>query len=544
MDGEPRKESGADDVAPAQASSPEAEPKNELANEPITPDAGEVRAQINCDDEQQDQENEMGPDEPPPDRTTTSNEDIAELDEEAALDQEKSETVDKTAPGNSESEKKEVPAQLGGGEPTSVSAKYAESEIQELTTSGPGIEIEKIPMDPGMVADTSKDAEHTENLKVEEVASEISPEAKPDVGDKDAQIAPPPVEEENPAETTPVSEGQETATAEAQRAAEDDEVKDTIGSIPVKTEEKQTYRSTKDGRSREPEDSSNDKDKERHRRHRHSHHSTSHPSRNRIDEGKERRRSTHNSHDSHGSHRHRIDSTHSSADMPAPRRHDSGYSGESSGSSGRRRRTKEEQAAHERRKLERTLKDKELQRRESSNKESKDKEAEIQTERGHRSSRRHSHLRHSRPEQRQSSSTDQSPTTQPEKRFFDLRNAEGVVGRGSPAPVLGRGDADGQTPESPKEHSRPDMAKRSSTTHSKHSSTRQSTDRTSRPRSSRSGEEAGTADHKPASKKSSGSPPAEDAARRARHSERKRAKEEVKKPGGIRNLVKRLFNST
>ncbi|POR36812.1 Uncharacterized protein TPAR_02990, partial [Tolypocladium paradoxum] len=300
-----------------------------------------------------------------------------------------------------------------------------------------------------------------------------------------------------------------------------------------------------DGRSRELGSSSGDKDREGHRRHRHSHHSSTHSSRTRVEEeGKESRRRS--SRSSHSSHRHRADSAGSRANSKTPprtpKRHDSGYSGDSSGSSGKRRRTPEEQAEHERRKAERQLKEKEPERRESSTRDRKSKEPEAQAERSHRSSRRQSHSSHSRSEQpKPSASMDREPIilVQPEKRFFDVKNSEGIVGPSPPTPPVVR-EAAIPPPVSAKEASRPDDPKRSSTTRSKHSSSRQSTDQ-SRPKSSKSPDD--TVPNEPKSSDKARSPP-EDAARRARHSERRKAKEEEKKPGGLRGLVKRLFTSS
>jgi hypothetical protein len=300
-----------------------------------------------------------------------------------------------------------------------------------------------------------------------------------------------------------------------------------------------------DDRARDSDSSRSDKDRERerHRRRRHSSNST-HSGRSRGEEevADSRRRSSQASHSSHA-HRRREESGGSSPSKTPPRtpRRDSGFSGDGSASSGRKRRTPEEQADHERRKAERRAKEKEQERHDSPrSRPSHSREPEEGERRRHRSTRRPSHSsHHSRPEPPR----EEPPFVDddvPEKRFFDIKNAEGVLASrsGTSTPTRnGTPTAESGTRTPP----RVDTSKRPGTARSKHSSTRRSTDETARPRSSKRREEAHVAAS--SNSKSSRSPP-EDAARRARHQERKKAKEEEKKPGGIKGMFRRLFTSS
>lgn len=304
-----------------------------------------------------------------------------------------------------------------------------------------------------------------------------------------------------------------------------------------------------EARSRELGPSSSDPDRERHRKHRHSQHSSANSSRSRGEDGDKegRQRSSHSS-------RHRSNGARSSADKTpprTPRRQDSGYSGESSGSSGKRRRTAEEQADHERRKAERALKGKEAERRQTPSRDRKSKEAESPVDRSNRSSRRQSYSSNTRSDSARISATveREQSIVQPEKRFFDVKNAVGIVGHGPPTPPIIRDTV--IPPSSSKEAPpRADAPTGSSSTRSRRSSRRQSTDQ-ARPKTPKSQEEHASEEQKsPKSSSSKTSPKAsqssggEDAARRARRSERNKAADGSKKSSGLRSLVKRLFTSS
>ncbi|KAG5935028.1 hypothetical protein E4U59_005860 [Claviceps monticola] len=185
-----------------------------------------------------------------------------------------------------------------------------------------------------------------------------------------------------------------------------------------------------------------------------------------------------------------------------PRRHDSSFSGESAGSAGKKKlRTPDEQAEHERSgKSER-----------SAHKAHRTRETDSPTDSKshHRSSRRTSHS-----SQKKSERVPSSHET--EKRFFDVKNAEGIVGSGM-APQIA-GETTIEVPASP------------GSTRSRHGLKRTSTN-PSRATSHKSG---GTAD---AGKKGS-----EDKARKARQDERnKKSREEEQKPSGFRGIFRRIF---
>ncbi|KAF7544420.1 hypothetical protein G7Z17_g9978 [Cylindrodendrum hubeiense] len=276
------------------------------------------------------------------------------------------------------------------------------------------------------------------------------------------------------------------------------------------------------------------------------------------------------SHGTHSHRRHRPDSSGSGTPPRTPKRRDSGFSADS-GSSGRRRRTQEEQVAHDNLKAERERAERERsdrrprerdseRRREPSSvketKESKGKEPEPQPqpepERRHRRSRRHSHSTRSRPDdlrERPPADREEPAPPLPDKKFFDVRNSEGIVGS-TPPP---REATPVESVKSVREAPAPDPPKRSSTTRAKYKSTRPSMDeprtRSHRtrsdpaeepPRPSRPSRSSRSATKEEVSSKS----PPEDAARKARHQERRKArdKEEEKKPGGIKAAFKKLFS--
>ncbi|SPJ71075.1 uncharacterized protein FTOL_00803 [Fusarium torulosum] len=296
------------------------------------------------------------------------------------------------------------------------------------------------------------------------------------------------------------------------------------------------------------------------------------------DEGRERRR---RSSGAHTSRRHRSDTVESAAPPGTPPRtprRDSGFSADnSSGSSGRKRRTTEEQAAHDKRKAdraERRAREESEARREPSRyrepvPESKGKEPareptpepepqlEPEPDRRHRRSRRHSHSgrpRHEEPQERPR----EEPAI-PEKKFYPVRKSEGVLG-GTPPPREEPAIAEPvreRTRDAPPEGS----PKRSSTRHRR---TRPSTDEP-RPRSSRrprdepapepprdkerekNKEKDRTRDKEPETRPTKHvRMDTEDTRRKARHEERRRAqiKEEDKKPSGIKGAFKKLFSKS
>ncbi|ENH62525.1 hypothetical protein FOC1_g10012759 [Fusarium oxysporum f. sp. cubense race 1] len=310
------------------------------------------------------------------------------------------------------------------------------------------------------------------------------------------------------------------------------------------------------------------------------------------DEGRERRR---RSSGTHPYRRHRSDTVESDPPGTPPRtpRRDSGFSADnSSGSSGRKRRTPEEQAAHDKRRAERAerrAREEASGRREPSGyreeKESKGKEPvreqepepepqpqpqpqpEPEPDRRHRRSRRHSHSERPRYEEPRERPREESvpPAPVPEKKFFAVKNSEGVLGSTTPPreePVIAEPVRE-RTREAPLE----DSPKRSSTRHRR---TRPSTDEP-RPRSSRrpreepapeptrdrdrererNREKSKTRD-RDRDREQESRPvkhvrmDTEDSRRKARHEERRRAqmREEDKKPSGIKGAFKKLFSKS
>ncbi|KAK2129690.1 hypothetical protein NOF04DRAFT_1060819 [Fusarium oxysporum II5] len=308
------------------------------------------------------------------------------------------------------------------------------------------------------------------------------------------------------------------------------------------------------------------------------------------DEGRERRR---RSSGTHPYRRHRSDTVESGPPGTPPRtpRRDSGFSADnSSGSSGRKRRTPEEQAAHDKRRAERAerrAREEASGRREPSGyreeKESKGKEPvreqepepepqpqpqpEPEPDRRHRRSRRHSHSERPRYEEPRERPREESvpPAPVPEKKFFAVKNSEGVLGSTTPPreePVIAEPVRE-RTREAPLE----DSPKRSSTRHRR---TRPSTDEP-RPRSSRrpreepapeptrdrdrererNREKSKTRD-RDRDREQEPRPvkhvrmDTEDSRRKARHEERRRAqmREEDKKPSGIKGAFKKLFSKS
>ncbi|CCT68574.1 uncharacterized protein FFUJ_07364 [Fusarium fujikuroi IMI 58289] len=312
------------------------------------------------------------------------------------------------------------------------------------------------------------------------------------------------------------------------------------------------------------------------------------------DEGRERRR---RSSGTHPYRRHRSDTVESGPPGTPPRtpRRDSGFSADnSSGSSGRKRRTPEEQAAHDKRKAERAerrAREEASTRREPSGyreeKESKGKEPvreqepkpepepepepqplhEPEPDRRHRRSRRHSHSERPRYEEPRERPREEPipPAPVPEKKFFAVKNSEGILGSTTPPreePVIAEPVRD-RTREAPLE----DSPKRPS---ARHRRTRPSTDEP-RPRSSRrpreeptpeptrdrdrererNGEKSKTRD-RDRDREQEPRPvkhvrmDTEDSRRKARHEERRRAqmREEDKKPSGIKGAFKKLFSKS
>ncbi|QLI70540.1 uncharacterized protein G6M90_00g076570 [Metarhizium brunneum] len=230
-----------------------------------------------------------------------------------------------------------------------------------------------------------------------------------------------------------------------------------------------------------------------------------------------------------------------------PRRRDSGVSGESSGSSGKRR-TPEEKAEHERRRAERHLGDQDSERRERSEPSERSersthrdrkgsRDVDHPAERSHRSSRRHSHSSQHKSDRIPSASApvEREPLIQPsDKRFFEIKNSEGIVGSGLPPTIAGETTVEVEIEvEAPRATEAP---KRSNTTRSKYGFGRLSTDQ-SRPKTTKTRESADV----PRGSSSKGSvTTSEDNARRARKSERSK-KEEEKKPTGFKGVLKRIF---
>ncbi|KAF4440459.1 hypothetical protein FACUT_3368 [Fusarium acutatum] len=308
------------------------------------------------------------------------------------------------------------------------------------------------------------------------------------------------------------------------------------------------------------------------------------------DEGRERRR---RSSGTHPYRRHRSDTVESGPPGTPPRtpRRDSGFSADnSSGSSGRKRRTPEEQAAHDKRKAERAerrAREEASTRREPSGyreeKESKGKEPvreqepepgpepqpqpEPEPDRRHRRSRRHSHSERPRYEEPRERPREEPipPVPVPEKKFFAVKNSEGILGSTTPPreePVIAEPVRE-RTREAPLE----DSPKRPSTRHRR---TRPSTDEP-RPRSSRrpreepapeptrdkdrererNREKSKTSD-RDRDREQEPRPvkhvrmDTEDSRRKARHEERRRAqmREEDKKPSGIKGAFKKLFSKS
>ncbi|KAF5582348.1 hypothetical protein FPCIR_9611 [Fusarium pseudocircinatum] len=308
------------------------------------------------------------------------------------------------------------------------------------------------------------------------------------------------------------------------------------------------------------------------------------------DEGRERRR---RSSGTHPYRRHRSDTVESGPPGTPPRtpRRDSGFSADnSSGSSGRKRRTPEEQANHDKRKAERAerrAREEDSTRREHSGyreeKESKGKEPvrepepepepepqpqhEPEPDRRHRRSHRHSHSERPRYEEPRERPREEPipPAPVPEKKFFAVKNSEGVLGSTTPPreePVIAEPVRE-RTREAPLE----DSPKRPSTRHRR---TRPSTDEP-RPRSSRrpreepapeptrdkdrererTREKSKTRD-RDRDREQEARPvkhvrmDTEDSRRKARHEERRRAqmREEDKKPSGIKGAFKKLFSKS
>ncbi|KAF5545809.1 hypothetical protein FPHYL_10658 [Fusarium phyllophilum] len=314
------------------------------------------------------------------------------------------------------------------------------------------------------------------------------------------------------------------------------------------------------------------------------------------DEGRERRR---RSSGTHPYRRHRSDTVESGPPGTPPRtpRRDSGFSADnSSGSSGRKRRTPEEQAAHDKRKAERAerrAREEASTRRDPSGyreeKESKGKEPvrepepepepepqpqpqpEPEPDRRHRRSRRHSHSERPRYEEPSERPREEPipPAPVPEKKFFAVKNSEGILGSTTPPreePVITEPVKE-RTREAPLE----DSPKRPSTRHRR---TRPSTDEP-RPRSSRrpreepapeptrdrdrererNREKSKTRDRDRDRERDREQEPrpvkhvrmdTEDSRRKARHEERRRAqmREEDKKPSGIKGAFKKLFSKS
>ncbi|CAH0053029.1 unnamed protein product [Clonostachys solani] len=162
-------------------------------------------------------------------------------------------------------------------------------------------------------------------------------------------------------------------------------------------------------------------------------------------------------------------------------------------------------------------------------------------ERRHRRSRRHSHASHtSRPEPAKEPPVsdrdiEKEEEVLPEKKFFGMKNAQGVLRSSSSTPPTREQVA---APEpSPEEPPLDETPKKHRSSRHRHSSSRQPPEEP-RPRSSRK-QEAPSEERG----KSSRGPP-EDAARKARSYERRKAREEEKKPTGIKAAFKKLFSSS
>ncbi|TWU72387.1 hypothetical protein ED733_000186 [Metarhizium rileyi] len=230
----------------------------------------------------------------------------------------------------------------------------------------------------------------------------------------------------------------------------------------------------------------------------------------------------------------------------APRR-DSGFSGDSFGGSGKKRRTPEE-AEQERRKAERKVSDQDPERRErpepserserSSHRDRRgSKDVEHPHERSHRSSRRHSHSSQHKSERGPSASAsiERDPIAQTsDKRFFEIKNSEGIVGSGMRPTIAGETTVEVEVPVESVRAA--DIPKRSNT-RSKYGLGRISTDQT-RAKITKTRESADV-DRGTSSKGST--TPSEDNARRARKSERSKKAEDDKKPSGLKGVLKKIF---
>jgi hypothetical protein len=120
-----------------------------------------------------------------------------------------------------------------------------------------------------------------------------------------------------------------------------------------------------------------------------------------------------------------------------------------------------------------------------------------------------------------------------DKRFFEIKNSEGIVGTGFSPTIAGE-----TTVEVPTEPVKaPEAPKRSNTTRSKYGFGRLSTD-LSRSKSTKTRE---SSDVTQSSSSKGSNTPSEDNARRARKSERTKKQEDDKKPSGLKGVFKKLF---
>lgn len=253
------------------------------------------------------------------------------------------------------------------------------------------------------------------------------------------------------------------------------------------------------------------RDAERQRRHRQS--PRADLSKRTRDDGELKQSRRRSSHDSSGSQhssrrRHRTDSTSSGASRTPPRtptRRDSGFSAQVHVASDGKPKSPDEQAARDRRREGRHIKNKDHEHR------SRGKEHE------RRSSRHHSYSSHTGPD------TPQDGVTLADKKFFDVKNSEGVVQGMNVARRRGEAASEGEG----KQGLAPEPSRHHSTVRSKHKSSR---------REARGDGTADESKHATLSKA-----PPEDAARSARHRERRMAKEDDKKPSGIKAVLRRLF---
>ncbi|KAG5951175.1 hypothetical protein E4U58_001294 [Claviceps cyperi] len=250
---------------------------------------------------------------------------------------------------------------------------------------------------------------------------------------------------------------------------------------------------------------------ERRRRHRQSSHSSyqsarSFGSREEEEPRDSKRRSSHGSQ----SRTYRPASAEDAVPKTPPRtlrRHDSSFSGESAGSAGKKKhRTPDEQAEHAR--SERSGKS---ERSAQKAHRSRETDSPTDSKSHHRSSRRTSHSSQKKSER-------VSSPHETEKRFFDVKNAEGIVGSGMAPQIAGETTIEVPVEASP------------SSTRSRHGLRRTSTNH-SRATSHKSG---GTAED--AGKKGS-----EDKARKVRQDERNKKLHEEQKPSGIRGIFRRIF---